>query len=74
MEKFNQAEYKKKYDKEHYTFIHFKLKKPEAEKFKQNLKVENIGITEFFKKCIENYKEILNIVVVRKETTKKRRM
>lgn len=57
--KFNEKEYKNNYDREHYTFISFKLKKEEALKFKENLKAENIGITDFFKKCIKNYKEII---------------
>lgn len=49
-------QYKLEYDKEHYNFISLKLKK--SEEFKNNLKAENIGITDFFKKCIKNYKEI----------------
>lgn len=57
--KFDEKKYKQNYDKEHYNFISFKLKKEEAEIFKKNLKAENIGITEFFKKCIKNYKEII---------------
>lgn len=56
---FDEKKYKLEYDKEHYTFISFKLKKDEAEEFKRNLKNENIGITDFFKKCIKNYKNIL---------------
>ena len=35
------------------------INKEEALKFKENLKAENIGITDFFKKCIKNYKEII---------------
>ena len=57
--KFDQKKYKQQYDKEHYHTINIKLKKEEAETFKKNLKIENIGITEFFKKCIKNYKEII---------------
>lgn len=60
MEKrFDEKKYKIEYDKKHYTFITFKLKKDEAEDFKNKLKTENVGITEFFKICIKNYKEIL---------------
>ncbi len=57
--KFNESEYKIKYAKEHYTRMVFDLKKEEAEKFKANLKLENVSISEFFKKCVKNYKEIL---------------
>ena len=57
--KFDEKKYKIEYDKKHYTFITFKLKKDEAEDFKNKLKAENVGITEFFKICIKNYKEIL---------------
>ena len=57
--KFNEKQYKLEYDKEHYKLINFKLKKDEAEDFKNKLQAENIGITEFFKKCIKNYKEII---------------
>ena len=57
--KLYEKKYKIEYDKKHYTFITFKLKKDEAEDFKNKLKAENVGITEFFKICIKNYKEIL---------------
>ena len=50
MEKrFDEKKYKIEYDKKHYTFITFKLKKDEAEDFKNKLKAENVGITEFLK-------------------------
>lgn len=57
--KFNQKKYITEYEKEHYTQIKFKLKKDDAEEFKKNLADENIGITEFFKKCVKNYKNII---------------
>lgn len=51
-------QYKNDYDKEHYKQVKIKLKLEEYEDFKKNLKAENTNITEFFKKCIKNLKEI----------------
>ena len=39
--------------------IPFNLKKDDAIKFKENLKKENIRVSDFFNICIKNYKEIL---------------
>ena len=57
--KFNESEYKRKYNKEHDVRIPFNLKKEDAIKFKENLKKENVRISDFFNICIQNYKEIL---------------
>lgn len=57
--KFDEKKYKNEYDRKHYTYITFKLKKDEAEDFKNKLQAENVGITEFFKICIKNFKEIV---------------
>lgn len=39
--------------------IPFDMKIPDAVKFKENLKKENVKIAEFFNICVDNYKEIL---------------
>ncbi len=57
--KFNEKEYKKEYAKKNYMRIPFDMKIPDAVKFKENLKKENVKIAEFFNICVDNYKEIL---------------
>lgn len=59
VKKFNENEYKLQYNKEHYERIPFNLKKEDAIKFKENLKKENVRVSDFFNICIQNYKEIL---------------
>ena len=57
--KFDENIYKQKYNKEHYMRIPFNLKKDDAIKFKENLKKENIRVSDFFNICVKNYEEIL---------------
>lgn len=59
---FDQKKYEQDYKKEHYKQVKFVMKKEEFPNFIKKLDKNNIKITEFFKKCIENLDEIMKII------------
>jgi predicted DNA binding CopG/RHH family protein len=55
--KMNKRDYGKEYekDKERDTRITIRIHKEEGEKFKNKLEKDGLQMSEFLKKCIENY-------------------